>query len=333
MRREHPMSNASQSALVACMRNEGLFIVEWVAYHRAIGFDQIVICSNDCTDGSDALLDALENNAQITHIRHDVPIGETPQDSGMHATFNYLKNTDVEWLTHIDADEFLNIGLGGGKVSDLLQQAGMGDVIALPWWAFGDSNHKHWPGDVLSQFTLAEEAPTKDRAKFKSMFRFRKFTHANDHMPTGPKSADVDVRSAEGARLSDEGLHGKKRAKYRPLDLALCPNAACINHYAVPSRDVFLMKNDRGDGQGKVTDKYYLGSRWHEIANQNAKPNMSIQRHLVATQSEMTRLRNIPEIARAEAACNTWFAERSKAVLSEQQINQWSKPHARSSRV
>lgn len=323
------MSTGEKTALVACMRNEGLFILEWIAYHRVIGFDHIVICSNDCTDGSDELLNALHEAGEITHLPHSVKEGDTPQDSGMRAAFAHLRHTEVEWLAHIDADEFINIAHGDGHVSDLLAKAGMGDVIALPWWAFGDSHHTRWPGNVLGHFTLAETAPTPERAKFKSMFRFRKFAHANDHMPIHPTIQSPDVRSAEGLPLKDEGLHGKKRAKYHPLDVSLCPQAACVNHYAVPSRDVFLMKNDRGDGQGKVTDKYYLGSRWHEIANQNAAPNLSIQRYLVATQAEMARLRALRDVASAETACTAWFNTRCQTILTDAQIRAWSKPHAR----
>ena len=327
------MNPAEKTCVVACMRNEGLFIVEWVAYHRVIGFDDVVVCSNDCTDGSDILLDALQAVGALTHLRHTVPANSTPQDSGIRTAFSHLTETDVEWLAHIDADEFINIGLGDGNVSDLLNSAGDGDVIALPWWAYGDSHHTAWPGDVLSQFTRAEDHPSEKRVKFKSMFRFRKFSHANDHMPIGPKEPVPDVRSALGARLSDEGLYDQKRSKYRPLDLALKPKAACINHYAVPSRDVFLMKNDRGDGQGKTTDKYHLGSRWHQIANQNSKRNTSIQRHLTATQDEINRLRAFPDIARAEHACQDWFNTRSKAILTADQIRKWSKPNARNAKT
>lgn len=323
------MSQSEKTAVVACMRNEGLLIVEWVAYHRVIGFDEIVICSNDCSDGSDLLLDALNSCGAVTHLRHTVGPEDVPQDSGIRTAFEYLKTTQSEWLAHIDADEFINIGLGNGYVADLLECAGMGDVIALPWWAFGDSNHQSWPGDLLSKFTLAEAEPTPKRTKFKSMFRFRNFEHANDHMPSGPKVAEPEVRSANGALLSNEGLFGEKRAKYRPLDIAIAPHAACINHYAIPSRDGFLMKNDRGDGQGKVTDKYYLGSRWHEIANQNETPNYTINRHLAATQAEMARLRAVPGVADAENQCIDWFHNRSAAILTETQISAWSKPHAR----
>ncbi len=41
------------------MKNEGPFIVEWVAHNLAIGVDDIAVFSNDCSDGSDALLDRL----------------------------------------------------------------------------------------------------------------------------------------------------------------------------------------------------------------------------------------------------------------------------------
>lgn len=40
------------STLFLCQRNEGLFLPEWISYHKAIGFDRIVIFSNDCSDGN-----------------------------------------------------------------------------------------------------------------------------------------------------------------------------------------------------------------------------------------------------------------------------------------
>lgn len=75
---------------------------------------------------------------------------------------------------------------------------------------------------------------------------------------------------------------------------------ACMcneGHNAVRSRDVFLMKNDRGNGQGNVSDNDYLGSRWHEIA------------------------------------CHQWFEDRPKAVPTALHIQKWSEPHTRSARA
>ncbi|MDA3888128.1 MAG: glycosyltransferase family 2 protein, partial [Allgaiera sp.] len=54
--------------IVTPMKNEGPFILEWVAHNLAIGVDEIVIFSNDCTDGSDALLDRLHEMGKLRHV-------------------------------------------------------------------------------------------------------------------------------------------------------------------------------------------------------------------------------------------------------------------------
>ena len=41
---------------VTTQKNEGAFLLKWIAYHRLIGFTDIVILSNDCEDGSDEML-------------------------------------------------------------------------------------------------------------------------------------------------------------------------------------------------------------------------------------------------------------------------------------
>ncbi len=48
------------------MRNEGPYILEWLAHHRAIGVRDALIYSNDCDDGSDALLDLLAGAGMAT---------------------------------------------------------------------------------------------------------------------------------------------------------------------------------------------------------------------------------------------------------------------------
>ena len=54
--------------IVTPMKNEGPFILEWVAHNLAIGADVIAIFSNDCTDGSDALLDRLDEMGKLRHF-------------------------------------------------------------------------------------------------------------------------------------------------------------------------------------------------------------------------------------------------------------------------
>ncbi|MBL4918755.1 glycosyltransferase family 2 protein [Szabonella alba] len=315
------------AALFSCMRNEGLVLVEWLAYHRVIGFDPVIVATNDCTDGSDVLLDALAAGGAVVHLNNPVQPGQAPQDSGMALVLGYLAGSGPDWLTHLDSDEFLNIAHGAGAVSDLLAIAGEGEVIALPWRAFGDNGHKDWPGNTLPAFTACAAAIDPEIVKFKSMFRHRAFAHASDHMPTRPRIAAPRVFSVAGEPLDSDVLRGQPRSKYRPLDLAIRPGA-CVNHYAIRSSDSFLMKNDRGDGQGKMTDKYHIGSRWHRIANCNAASDRSILRHWPATQDEMARLRALPGVAATEAACIADFAARKARLLTPERIRQWTKGKA-----
>ncbi len=54
-----PDEERPEVGLVSAMRNEGPFLLEWIAYHRVIGVDRIVVVSNGSTDGSDELCTAL----------------------------------------------------------------------------------------------------------------------------------------------------------------------------------------------------------------------------------------------------------------------------------
>ncbi len=47
-------------AIITCMKNEGPFILEWLAYHRAIGVKDVLVYTNDCNDGTDTFLELLQ---------------------------------------------------------------------------------------------------------------------------------------------------------------------------------------------------------------------------------------------------------------------------------
>lgn len=288
------------AAVLACMRNEGPFIVEWVAWHRMLGFTSVIVATNDCTDGSDTLLDALAAQGAVTHLPHTPAPGIAPQDSGMRAALAHLATTPTDWLLHIDSDEFLNPTT---TLPDLLALGADAHVIALPWRAFGDSGHTQWPGATIPHFTRCEAGPSPETTKFKSLFRPAAFAHAHDHMPMHPRIPAPRVIAANGQTLDPAPLlSDKHQSRYRPSDISLAPGLAVINHYAIRSEDVFRLKALRGDGQGKDGAKYRPGGRWHRIANRNEAEDRSALRLWPAAQAEMTRLRALTGVARAEAA-------------------------------
>lgn len=293
-------------ALMSCMRNEGFHILEWLAYHRAIGFGPIVICSNDCDDGSERLLETLAAHGEIHHLPNPVPRGEPPQKHGIARALAHLADSRAEWLAHLDSDEFLNIAPGVGSVQDLTAMARDAHVIALPWRMFGDNGHTTWPGETLRAFTACEAAPDPETVKFKSLFRHRAFASASDHMPTQPRVETPLAINAAGEPLSSAALFGKPVSRYRPLDAAL-RGGAVVNHYAIRSTDCFQLKQARGRGMGPGSDKYLPGSQWHRRANRNEAQDRTILRRWPEVEAELTRLRALPGVAEAEAACHSWF--------------------------
>ncbi|WP_322787480.1 glycosyltransferase family 2 protein [Aliiroseovarius crassostreae] len=49
------------------MKNEAPYILEWVAYHRAMGIDKFLIYTNDCSDGTSEILDRLQDLGILQH--------------------------------------------------------------------------------------------------------------------------------------------------------------------------------------------------------------------------------------------------------------------------
>ena len=98
---------------VTTQKNEGAFLLEWIAYHKIIGFTDIVILSNDCEDGSDEMLDHLSKSGEIIHLRNDGPYDERGiQFAALKLADRQKAVKEADWIMHLDIDEFLNIHVG-----------------------------------------------------------------------------------------------------------------------------------------------------------------------------------------------------------------------------
>lgn len=316
-------------ALASCMRNEGIFLLEWLAHHRAMGFDRVIVVTNDITDGSDKLLDVLAAKGLVTHIPQEVPAGAAPQDSGMDLVLAHARKTGITHILHIDSDEFLVLHDGG--LPDLMERTKEADVVPVPWRMFGDAGVTNWtPGDlVTARNTRAEPAPTPGETKFKCLFKTASFNRATDHNPLDPQIDDPQVMTPDGAALSNGSLYQRKSARFRPHEVAAGARSAQLYHYAVRAQDCFLMKNDRGDGQGKQGDtKYHLNSHWHRKANRNDIPEHSLADRSAALQDRLTEWRADPAVAEAEKACQDWFISRRAQILTPQNRAAWTRGKA-----
>ena len=97
-----------KAAVVATVRNEGPFILEWIAHHLAVGFDEFFIYTNENTDGSLSLLRVLDKAGVINLIVNEVGLAPNPQVKAYDHSLMFLhKLRDFEWVMFLDADEFL----------------------------------------------------------------------------------------------------------------------------------------------------------------------------------------------------------------------------------
>lgn len=313
-------------ALAACMRNEGIFLLEWLAHHRAHGFDQVIVVTNNITDGSDKLLDALAAKGLVTHIAQHVPAETAPQDSGMDLVLAHARDSGISHILHIDSDEFL--ALRNGNLDDLIARTVQADVVAFPWRAFGDSGVTDWtPGDLVTERnTRAEAAPVPRETKTKCLFKVASFARATDHNPLDPQVDDPVVMTPDGELLDNRTLYNAKSARFRPHYISARPKTAQLFHYAIRAQDCFLMKNDRGDGQGRQGQaKYHLNSAWHRKANRNDVEERALADRAPALRDTLAEWRADPAIAKAEKACQDWFTARRAQLLTPENRAAWTR--------
>jgi len=162
-------------AIVMMARDEGIYLPEWLAHSRLIGAERIFVYTNDNTDGSDALLEALAAEDLIVLVRNTIDAGVNPQRKAyQHAVLLLDELRDYRWATFIDADEFPYFGdTAPGALGRLLEGVerdwgcSVPASVFLPWrWRVTDRAF-HRAGATL----LADYPFGYDRMEGKSIVR------------------------------------------------------------------------------------------------------------------------------------------------------------------
>ena len=95
-----------RAAICAVERDEGRYLREWVAYHRVLGFDEVLVYENDSRDDSWEVLGQLEQHGLVTRVRWSVPDYVAPQKAAYADALRRL-GPDFGWAAFIDLDEFV----------------------------------------------------------------------------------------------------------------------------------------------------------------------------------------------------------------------------------
>ncbi len=299
--------------LISSVRDEGPYVLEWVAHHRVLGFDLICIASNDCRDGTDVLLAALDRGGAIRHAANQVPRGEMPQHSGYVLLRERFGLDRADWLMVLDADEFLVVHAGQGRVQDLTGTApAQVDVISLCAATFGTDPGPWAPGRVCDRFRLRLPLAHKANAMIKSITRGPgRFVHIHNHSMVGFRSPqDLQVMRADGSVFSvAPGVALWKRLRNFPA-AEICHDLAQFNHYAVKTRDSYDLRKSRALGTARDLGEANLRhtEAYFDTITAAGQPDTAILRYAGLVEAEMDRLRALPGVAEAQARAEAAYA-------------------------
>ncbi|MEM9788663.1 MAG: glycosyltransferase family 2 protein, partial [Pseudomonadota bacterium] len=285
-------SGRGRRAIVTTMKNEGPFILEWLAHHRAIGFDDFLVYTNDCGDGTDTMLQLLMDKGFVQH--RDNPYRAMklrPQHAALQAAEDEPLIRNAKWVACIDVDEYINIKTGDGTLDALFDAVPDANMIAMTWRLFGNADiHAFDDAPVTGQFTrCAPELVRKPHQAwgFKTLFLNNGiFKKLGVHRPKGlnPQLWEmINWVNGSGAPLPREVYRNGWRSTTSTYGYDLVQ----LNHYAVRSAESFLVKRDRG--RVNHVDRDQGLAYWFRM-NNNADHDLSIQPRRAMMEAELARM-------------------------------------------
>lgn len=226
------------------MRDEGPFILDWLACHRAMGFTDFLVYSNDCADGTDAILNRLADMGVLTHLPNQRKGRRTVQWQALKSALDHPLVGAAGWVMVADVDEYLAIHAGAGRLDDLFAARPDGGAFCVPWRMFGNAGViRFQPTPITAQFPRC--APAEMRwpwraVQFKTLFR------------NGP---DLRAMGVHRPRMAGGKMAGWVDGNGDPMAPVRGPIAPCngpryglaqLNHYALGAAENFLIKAARG---------------------------------------------------------------------------------------
>ncbi|WP_227270267.1 glycosyltransferase family 2 protein [Roseobacter weihaiensis] len=274
---------------VLTVRNEAAFLLEWLAHHHAVGFNRFLVFSNDCQDGTDVMLDRLQDMGWLTHLRNDGPYHDRGiQFTALKAAQRHPLVKEADWILPLDIDEFVTIKTGDHTLPALLAALPEATAITLTWRLFGNAGQiAYQDAPVTEVFThCAPEVihwPWR-AAMFKTLYKNDGTYRAlGVHRPRAPRADRL-----EAARWFDgqgRALHETFKTRRIFSDYGQ-PNHGLVqlNHYPLGAMESFVLKADRGRA---VHAQDRLGLDYWVERNFNMETDTSI--HALSSEMQATR--------------------------------------------
>jgi len=258
--------------VAAIARNEAPYLLEWIAYHRLLGFGQITIYDNNSNDASARMLAALSKAGIINAVFWK---DRKRKQARAYEHAGRKLRRFVEWCLFIDLDEFLVVD-PSLDLDDLVPKDPNVGTVLICWRVFGSAGMRNREtGLTIERFTRAAR---KDSGVVKSLVRLRDLRRMTVHMPKGIAMADVDGRPARV--VNSNAILDPTSGRIR------------LNHYQYRSWEEFECKRARGRA---VEPGQFIPKSTFDRASPGEIELTEILRWAPALRAEVARLRKIVE--------------------------------------
>lgn len=306
-----------QVTAVSMMKDEGPYVIEWVAHHLVLGFSDLVVYTNDCSDGTDDMLIRLEELGLCHHRRNVIPEGLRPQPSALNHAQEEPVVCQSDWVMVFDADEFLSIPYGDGTLDSLIAAAVAqgANGIVVTWRIFGSGGVVDWSrAPVTEQYLLAAPQTWNKGWGVKTLFRFDP-----DHWKLGihrPKMKTRWIKTDYPDQVKWLNGSGREMEDYfkfrgwRSITRTVGYDWVQLNHYAVKSVDSYAIRKMRGNVNNKK-DKY--NSDYWSLQDRNEVRDETMLRYKPQRDAMIAQLLQDPVLNRLHHAA----VDRAEARLAE----------------
>ncbi|OIP82647.1 MAG: hypothetical protein AUK37_08770 [Rhodobacterales bacterium CG2_30_65_12] len=300
------MRKLSASTVVTSVRNEGPFLLEWVAWYRMLGFENVLVVHNDCTDHSPQLLRLLERAGVLVQKKNTPDPALPPQPQNHIVATGHRLVREASWVFVADTDEFLVIHTGDNSAAALADAvAGKGIGMAINWRIFGSAGKAAWHDAFIHRrFTRAGTVTAQQNSCFKTFFKEPAgFAKLRAHGPCDWQgetwgAGDRVFLLADGTPY--EPYHPTRRPQNSTCHERMSNTLAQVNHYAVQSREQFAFKRGRPSAatlMDRYTDDFF------QRFDRNEEENISALACEAAFDAAHAQLAAIPGVMRLHHLC------------------------------